>query len=129
MIKLLALLGVFTVASVAAQAPTEERNLQGGNSVSQVQQRLGFLIRAREAAQETVKRAELDMTEAKGHEMEGQKRLDAAKKQRLSTATRLDRARQELQAAQRAYQEESIMFERMLKGSSPADARNPAVKK
>ena len=80
MIKVLAFLGVFAALNAAAQVPTEERVLQDRNPVGQGQQRLGFLNRSREAAQEKVKQAEQDLREARDIEGAAQKRLDAAKK-------------------------------------------------
>lgn len=129
MIKLLALLGVLATMNAAAQAPTEERILPGGNPVAQGQQRLGFLNREREAAQEKVKRAELDLLEARDIEGAAQKRHDAAKKQRESAVSTLDRARQELAVARKTYEQESLEFERMLKGILPKDARKAEAKK
>ena len=129
MIKLLALLGVLAAVNAAAQAPTEERILPGGNPVAQGQQRLGFLNREREAAEARMKRAELELLEAQDMEGTAQKRLDVAKKQRESAGGTLDRARQELAVARKAYEQESFEFERMLKGSLPSDARKAGAKK
>jgi chromosome segregation ATPase len=129
MIRLLALLGVFTAFGAVAQAPTEERIAPKANPVAQGQQRLGFLNRARDAAQEKVKRAELDLSEARSSEANAQKSLDAARKQRLAAGAQLDRARQELTASQKAYEQESKLFERMLKAPATAGAPDPAAKK
>ena len=129
MIKLLALLGVFAAVNVGAQAPTEERMLPGGGPVAQGQQRLGFLIRELEVAQVRLHRAELDLLEAREVEGAAQKRLDTAKKHRESAESTLDRSKQDLVLARKAYEQESNEFERMLKGSLPSDVRKPAAKK
>lgn len=129
MIKLLGLLGALAALNAAAQAPTEERVLQGGSAVGQGQQRLGFLNRERETAQEKVRRAELDLRESRESEGAAQKRLDAARKQREAAATALERARQELAAARKAYDQESLEFEQTLKGGPPAGAGKATAKK
>jgi len=128
MIKVLAFLGVFAALNAAAQAPTEERVLQDRNPVGQSQQRLGFLNRGREAAQEKVKQAEQDLREARDIEGAAQKRLDAAKKQKDAAAAVLERAKQELAVARKSYDQEALEFERTLKATQPADARKAAKK-
>jgi chromosome segregation ATPase len=128
MIKVLAFLGVFAALNAFAQAPTEERAVLDRNPVGQGQQRLGFLNRAREAAQEKVKQAEQDLREARDIEGAAQKRLDAAKKQKDSAAGVLERAKQELATARKAYDEEAAEFDRTLKATQPADARKAANK-
>jgi len=128
MIKVLAFLGVFAALNAAAQAPTEERVLQDRNPVGQGQQRLGFLNRGREAAQEKVNQAEQDLREARDIEGAAQKRLDAAKKQKDAAAAVLERAKQELAVARKSYDQEALEFERTLKATQPADARKAAKK-
>jgi hypothetical protein len=128
MIKVLAFLGVFAALNAAAQAPTEERVLQDRNPVGQGQQRLGFLNRGRETAQEKVNQAEQDLREARDIEGAAQKRLDAAKKQKDAAAAVLERAKQELAVSRKAYDQEALEFERTLKATQPADARKAAKK-
>ena len=128
MIKVLAFLGVFAALNAAAQVPTEERVLQDRNPVGQGQQRLGFLNRSREAAQEKVKQAEQDLREARDIEGAVQKRLDAAKKQKDAAAAVLERAKQELAVSRKAYDQEALEFERTLKATQPVDARKAAKK-
>ena len=134
MIRVLAFLGAVAVAGIlavpnaVAQAPTEERVLQDRNPVGQGQQRLGFLNRGREAAQERVNQAEQDLREARDVESAAQKRLDSAKKQRESAAGALERARQELATARKAYDQEAADFERTLKATQPASPGKSAKK-
>jgi chromosome segregation ATPase len=128
MIRVLAFLGAFAVLNALAQAPTEERVLQDRNPVGQGQQRLGFLNRGREAAQEKVNQAEQDLREATDIEGSAQQRLDSVKKQKDVAAAALERARQELAVARKAYDQEAAEFERTLKATQPADAGKAAKK-
>jgi hypothetical protein len=109
--SLLFLAGLFLAASAHAQAPAEDRRLQG-DAVVASQQRISVLLRERDEADAALKGAELASRDAAA-------RLDEAKKRNDAAARALKDARQRSSSAGRAYSEESNALERLRNPAAP----------
>ena len=115
------LAGLFLAAPCCAQAPAEDRRLQGDGVVAS-QQRISALLREKDEADGALKSAELAAREAAA-------RLDEAKKRNDAAARALEDARQRSASAGRAYSEESNALERMRNPAAPTPSASRTADK
>ena len=109
------ILAVISLPAIA-QAPADERGV--ADSILSSQQRLAFLRRAVDSAQERLSGAELEARQAAEQEQ-------AARKRREASTKALEQARKQFSEARAAYETESAAFDRLRRADSPKTKPQP----